>query len=329
MRIMAAMNNRQIPLLCPFCLRIIPARATKCPHQDCAKDLPRLYADDFQHLPLSIVSAVGFSMHGKTVYLAALLYVLDELSLYWPGYFRQALNLRSVEVIEENRKLLLQEGVLPNSTPRNFPEPSIHRLVNIPGLGDRRLLIYDAAGESFQKDYLLKEYAGYVSRSPVALFFVSIPFLVQDQANPANEMDKLLQIYLLGMRELLGDTRKQHLIVVYTWGDMMEDWLSEYPEVISYLNKSELAPNWDMPRYLRQMSSISNLLRTFTQHTIRAGNFYNMAHNQFMSVEYSIVSSLGRPPSGGRLTMELSPRRVIDPLLWVIRKTDSTPSLYG
>lgn len=308
--------------LCPFCLRTIPPRALKCTNTGCEMDLPRLYADDFQQVPLGIVSAVGFSRHGKTVYLAALLHVLDELSQYWPGYYRQALNLSSIDVVESNRKLLLHDGVLPNATPQNFPEPGILRLANMPDLGDRRLLVYDAAGESFQRDYSIKEYAGYVSRSPVALFFISVPLMIQDEGNPAGEMDKLLQIYILGMRALLGNTKKQHLVIVYTWGDMMEELLTEYPDVLRYLNRSELAPGWEMSSYIREMGSISTLLKSFTHRTLKASNFFNMALNNFASVECCMVSSLGRPPTpDGRLTMELSPRRVVDPLLWVITKT--------
>lgn len=315
------MVDKLKPILCPFCLRNVPARSLKCSNIGCERDLPRLYTDDFQQIPLSIVSAVGFSSHGKTVYLATLLHVLDELSQYWRGYYRQALNESSIEFIEANRKLLLKDGKLPNSTPTNFRETSIWRLANVPNLGDRRLLIYDTAGENFQKVYSLKENAGYISRSPVVLFFVSVPFIVQDESDPASEIDKLLQTYILGMRELSSNTKNQHLVIVYTWGDMMEDKLTEYPAVVNYLNKSELAPGWDMPSYLREMASISSLLKQFTYRTLKAGSFHNMAHGNFASVECCMVSSLGRPPAKGRLTMELSPRRVIDPLLWVIQKT--------
>lgn len=317
------MADKPKTMICPFCLSDIPARSVKCSNPGCERTLPRLYTDDFLELPLSIVSAVGFSSHGKTVYLATLLHVLDELSLHWSTYYRQALNESSIELIEANRKLLLRDGILPNSTPKNFPEPSIWRLANIPSLGDRRLLMYDTAGENFHKVNPLIENAGYISHSPVVLFFVSVPLIVQDKIDPKGEIDKLLQFYILGMNELKANTRKQHLVVVYTWGDLMEDNLSEYPDVVKYLNKSELAPGWDMNNYLRQMSSISNQLKQFTYHTLKASNFYNMAHSNFASVEYCIVSSLGRPPSQGRLTIELSPRRVIDPLLWVIQKTGS------
>jgi hypothetical protein len=52
--------------------------------------------------------------------------------------------------------------------------------------------------------------------------------------------------------------------------------------------------------------------------TVRATNFYGMARDNFASVRYCVVSSLGKAPVGNNLSMELSPRRVIDPLLWVI-----------
>lgn len=302
--------------LCPFCLASIPLRIDKCP--ECNAGLPLLYIDDYADLPLSIISAVGFGGHGKSVYLASLIHVLDKISLYWPGFYRQALNQESIEIVMANKNTLLRRQELPKATARNFPIPSIHKLVNTPYLGSRRLLIYDTAGENFLRPRSLIENANYVKRSPVVLFFISLPLIIQEEDHPADEMAKLLQTYILGMRDMGVKKRAQKLVVVYTWGDAMEDLLCDHPELNSYIQKSELEPAWDMPKYLKSLTGVSSQLSIFTQKTMLATNFYEMAKDNFTSVNYTIVSSLGRAPVGSKLSIGLSPRRVIDPLIWVL-----------
>lgn len=302
--------------LCPLCLQSIPLHVTTCP--SCNKPLPKLYTDDYVGLPLSIISAVGFGGHGKTVYLAALMHVLDEISLYWPGFYRQALNQDSITTVIENKNTLLQKKILPRATGVNFPVPSIHRLVNIPLFGSQRLLIYDTAGENFLRDHTLILNAGYVQRSPTVLFFICLPLILREGNSPADEMQRLLQTYIVGMGNMGVKTTRQNLIVTYTWGDELESWLSDYPDLVDYVRRSELQNGWDMSRYLGNLANVSNRLATFTYRTVRATNFYGMARDNFASVRYCVVSALGRAPVGNNLSMELSPRRVIDPLLWVI-----------
>lgn len=302
--------------LCPLCLKIIPLRVTSCP--SCNKPLPKLYTDDYVGLPLSIISAVGFGGHGKTVYLAALMHVLDEISFYWPGFYRQALNQESISTVINNKNTLLKKKILPQATARNFPVPSIHRLVNIPLFGAQRLLIYDTAGENFLSDHSLIENAGYVQRSPTVLFFISLPLILREGDSPVDEMQRLLQTYIIGMRNMGVKTTRQNLIVTYTWGDELESWLGDYPDLVDYVSRSELQNGWDMSCYLENLNDVSNRLATFTHQTVRAANFCGMARDHFASVRYCMVSALGRAPVGNNLSMELSPRRVIDPLLWVL-----------
>jgi hypothetical protein len=42
-------------------------------------------------------------------------------------------------------------------------------------------------------------------------------------------------------------------------------------------------------------------------------------------MSFSIISALGTEPQGARLSVEIVPRRILDPVLWVMEKSFSGP----
>jgi len=46
-----------------------------------------------------------------------------------------------------------------------------------------------------------------------------------------------------------------------------------------------------------------------------------MADKHFKSVTFSMVSALGAQPHGQQLSAPIAPRRVLDPLFWVMEKS--------
>jgi hypothetical protein len=267
--------------------------------------------------PPYIVSLVGFSGHGKTVYLASLLYTLqDRLTRVWPGFYRRGLSQEAVDVLYENLKML-REGTLPESTRRNFPRPNIHELCNLPGKGDRQLLIYDPPGEAFYRDASMQEYASFVSKAKVVLFLISLA----DMAEPvSHEMRHLLEVYTLGMASMKAKKGQQHLVVVYTKADLLLKRFEERPELVSYLRQSEESSIADVKRYRRNLAKISDQLADFTLSDLGAHGFVGHANSEFKSVSFCALSSLGSAPIDGRLDVRMDPHRVIDPLMWVLEK---------
>jgi hypothetical protein len=73
--------------------------------------------------------------------------------------------------------------------------------------------------------------------------------------------------------------------------------------------------------YMKRMHRISELLAEFTVDELRADEFMHLARRYFRSVSFTIVSSLGAKPLGRLLPVEISPRRVLDPLLWMMEKS--------
>lgn len=304
-------------MLCPFCLEKISSNGRKCNH--CNEELPILYINSYRRRrPPYVVSLVGFSGHGKTVYLASLLYTLqDRLTRVWPNFYRRGLSQEAVDILYENLKML-REGTLPESTRRNFPRPSVHELRSIPGEGDRQLLIYDPPGEAFYQDVGMEQYAGFVKKAKVVLFLMSLA----DMDEPvSNEMKQLLDVYTLGMARMEAKTKKQHLVVVYTKADLLLDRLASRSPLIAYMRQSEEATIGDVKQYRRALHYVSDELADFTRCELGAHGFVSHATSEFKSVSYCIMSSLGSAPEEGRLVMSMDPHRVVDPLMWVMEKS--------
>jgi hypothetical protein len=69
------------------------------------------------------------------------------------------------------------------------------------------------------------------------------------------------------------------------------------------------------------MKRNSQLLKDFTAESLNARNFLANARTNFKTVEFCAVSALGSEPVDERLIERITPRRVIDPLLWVLDKS--------
>jgi hypothetical protein len=317
-------------MLCPFCLTNLQPRTATC--TACQRQLPPEYVACHSggwwrnHQP-AIVSVIGFSGHGKTVYLASLYYALQNLvPRAWKDFFRQGLTMKTLQMLYQNLSLL-KRGELPDSTQLVFPEPNIDRLFKIPQFGDRTLLIYDPPGEAFElgEDESLQRFAGFVRHSRCALFLVSLKDMMeefQSEEAVADEMHRLLERYNIGMTQMGARDGLQHLIVVYTKGDLLPSHFNALPDKITkYLEHSEMETLHDIRAYLQGMKQNSRLLHDFSLDTLNASGFLNNARAHFKSVEFCAVSALGSQPIGNKLAERIAPRRVMDPLLWVLEKS--------
>ncbi|MCB0058783.1 MAG: hypothetical protein KDE45_17220 [Caldilineaceae bacterium] len=250
--------------------------------------------------------------------MAALLHAMErDLTAGWPKFYRQALDIESVRTVQQNLALLHQ-GTLPESTRRNFPRPSIHRLADMPGLGTRHLLMYDPPGEAFESDSGIEKYAHFVQRAKVVLFLVSIPDLAVPQDS---ELHRLLETYVLGMTRMKAKTRRQHLVVAYTKADRLKSELSRRPATLEHLNTPTADALRDVKRYREQLRTISDELTSFTVNDLAARSFVRLAKNEFRGVSFCAISALGSPPDDGHLTTTMEPRGVVDPLIWVLEKS--------
>lgn len=317
-------------MLCPFCLCEQEAFEAKRPKNssevqyfcgDCSQLVPASYVRGYRQFPPIVVSAVGFRTHGKTIYLASLFHELyGKISRCWPKFWARALNDESQVRVEENRGYLAA-GDLPPPTPKNnFPIPTIVRINGVPGRKNATLLMYDTGGEDFEQATTLIQYARFVQRSRTVMFLIDL----NESDDPAMKMHDLLTTYLNGMDALQGDTRRQHLVVVFTKADAMSDRLGRrWRDIHDYLFVRDPYALADCSSYTSRMRRISRRLEKFVKHSLEAQHFLSMAKDSFASVSFSIISALGAEPireEGGkaRLAVGATPKRVVDPLLWIM-----------
>jgi len=313
-----------------------------------------MFVEDYRIYPPVVVSAVGFSGHGKTTFLASLFNIMERIASILPRFSTLALDEESLDIVNQNRAMLIQ-GELPASTPKNFPRPTIVRAGMIPRYGKRHLLFYDASGEAFERPTELVQYASFVKHSETVMFLVSL----KDLEEPKTEMSEgakrsvhnLLQVYIQGIRKLGGYPQKQHLVIVYTKADELREWLvpenalegeermpsqigeeglrklkkrpmkTDWSDIWEYLVSDNLEETANLRKYISQMKRISKRLREFTEWELNVHNFLNLSEESFKSIEFSIISALGAKPVGSQLHVSATPRRVIDPLLWMVQKS--------
>lgn len=318
-------------MLCPFCIDDVKFKKEKtggrsiliylCP--TCNEQIPALYAKDYHKYPPVVISAIGFRQHGKTVYFATLFYTLKKLTLArdWPDFFTMGLNEDSLDTVYGNARML-DDGFLPNSTPKNFPRPTMIRAEGIPMQPDCSLLMFDTGGECFEKPTQLVQFAGFVRRAEAAMLLISIA----DLEVPRAGMQQLLNTYIVGLGELGGSTRTQNLIVVFTKADkLVGHFTGKWAELATYLIDGSVEAMAETKSYLARMDEISKLLYDFTEEELHAHEFINAAESNFKSLSFSIISALGTEPDGAELSVEIVPRRILDPVLWVMEKSFDGP----
>jgi hypothetical protein len=150
------------------------------------------------------------------------------------------------------------------------------------------------------------------------MFLISVP----DLEDPSGEIPKLLNTYVVGMRELGARTQDQHLVVVYTKAEEMASRLNGWSDLRTYLVQSSADGLLAQTQgYVQQMHRVSGRLREFTQTELNAEEFLHMADHNFASVTFSIISALGARPQRKQLLVGITPRRVLDPLLWMMEKS--------
>jgi parallel beta-helix repeat protein len=298
--------------LCPYCLRRVASfqksvegknHSQTCP--ECLKIIPALYTHKYDDCPPVVFSLVGRPRHGKTVYLASLLYALDQLRERYPDFYYKPLDSVGMDTL---RTLMhnLREGRLPESQPKMFPRPVILELGGLPRVGGCRLLLYDTGGEIFNDTPNFKEYGEYTVGSRAVVWLVSL----RDLESP-EDLDALLQVYTEGLLEWNVNPRQQMLLVVLTKGDVLKEWEGMPAEVKGFLEGEEEEEGFDP---WQRQEALSQALESWLNPRY---NFPRAARRTFAAVRYCVVSALGHDPQGQTLEVSILPRGVLMPLYWL------------
>lgn len=300
-------------------------QVSQCPV--CKKEIPPIYLNKSQSSPLTVISAVGFSGHGKTVYFSSLFFLFDRiLPVQWKGFHYLPIDPRSLNTVRRNMEIL-NTGELPPPSPQSFPDPTII-LLNFPyQKKEHIIIIYDNGGEVFTSISSSTKYATYIKHSKTMTFFISIKDLEISSEHSKNTVDHearmLLYNYIYGMAQLNAKTKKQDLIIILTKADEMVRMLPGH--LNNYLRDGHKGIE-NIHEYIENLSKVSTDIEKYLVNSLKMDGFISLAKDNFASVRFCLVSSLGAAPNtDGRLPVMIRPLRVMDPILLAIEPSGGTP----
>jgi ABC-type dipeptide/oligopeptide/nickel transport system ATPase component len=306
-------------LRCPYCLqtveKFIRDEKTNVPHcPNCRTDIPKTFLDT-QLLLRTMVGVVGFSGHGKTVYLTSLFSTLKRFSNFWNGYYFRSLDDFTHRIIYEQVPLF-EKGALPESTPANFPNPALVHYHQLPVFDDAFVGYYDTAGEVFNDVTQIARAGFFVAHANTVLFIMSIPDCDEGQLD--DQMSRLLDTYIRAADDRLNTNLRtqQRLVIIFTKADMMHVQLSApLKEWLNKGNAEYYAMN--LSDKLLDLGLTSIRIEEWLRQDLGCTRFPNMARDHFREVRYTIVSAMGVGDKQEE-NEQMNPLRVLDPFLWVL-----------
>jgi hypothetical protein len=158
---------------CPYCLETTTPESYHCANEACKAELPRDFVDSKE--PKTTVGLVGFSGHGKTVYLTSLFYLFKFLRGKVNDYYFLSLDDNTHKIIYEHVPLFEDQSTLPESTPANFPHPSLIRFHKVPYYQDWFLSFYDTAGEVFDRTQTITNQGRFCAHSDNIFLLSALP----------------------------------------------------------------------------------------------------------------------------------------------------------
>ena len=302
--------------LCPRCMRSINEfkkvqRGSEiqffCPA--CSESVPFRYVADYEKVSRIKLSLAGMSGHGKTMFLRGIYSHLNSLGRRWPGFSFAPL---SDDDSRAFANAIGDSGRGAMADPSQLTErPVGFQLKQIPGTGDVHLLFYDISGEAFDSSTKLTKHAFFIPESDVITLVLSVYDI-----SVGHELGFLLARLVDAIRLQGQHTSTKSLIVVLTKGDLLREG-SGLPSIAESFLTNEASGD---PRSLSDLQRLSDELRDWLrEHPDNYWNFVESAEKDFANVRYTIISSLGSDPGTDRSHIQVNPRNVISPVLWLLR----------
>ncbi len=306
-------------LRCPYCLQqaaqFLQDEKTRVPHcPNCQTGIPKAFLDS-QLLLRPMVGVVGFSGHGKTVYLTSLFSSLKRFSNYWGGYYFRSLDDFTHRLIYEQVPLF-EKGALPESTPANFPNPALVHYHQLPEFEDAFVGYYDTAGEVFNDVNRIARAGYFVAHADTVLFILSVPDCAKEDLD--DTMSRLLDTYIRATTDRLDTEikQRQRVVVIFTKADKQDARLNN--DLKEWLSKGT-AEHYAMglSDHLLDLGLNSVKIEEWLRQDLDCTRFANMARDNFKDVRYTIVSATGLEGDEEHSNV-MNPLRVLDPFLWVL-----------
>jgi hypothetical protein len=318
-----------------------PSRKRICPH--CHNELPTLFHEADSH----IISVVGAFQSGKTHYITVLInellqkgYLLD-IQTVPQDVGEDRTQVTSKRYLEKYKKPLFVQNKELEKTQVNAKDfyPLIYQISSgQKDFGKKKalyLVFYDTAGENFEDKEELKKLANYVRNSSGIIFLLDtfqIPHIHRELkrlgvdvpnkivAEPNTVFHSIRQLFeQFGL--LKNISSKSDIPLALTF--------SKIDEVIKHKLYGD---DFDFQEFMFQKDSVYLRSRLYTEaeidevsnemrsllHSWSEGAFVAAVERTFSHTAYFGVSALGSTPEQGLLRQNVTPHRVMDPLLWIL-----------
>ena len=316
-------------LVCPFCLEEVTGSRLERKCSSCQQPIPALYLRDARDLEPMAVQAMGWSSHGKSVFLSALALLLTRMQVVWEDYSWAPGSEETKDAIRDGNRRL-ESGLLPEATTIGIDLPCLIMLRGIERWRGRALVYRDCAGEYFDPLSMPVEKVPFLLKAKTL-------FLIASPTDLAAKRDRTIDMLLHGFLNTLAEhgidpsKDRRRLVVVLTKGDLIQDLpgpLRDYlvkDRVWRTLEEGTPGFRFDEPaidRYLSTMREVDRHLREWIERDAHGRNLVRLATQSGLDLCFSLVSATGGPVREGdsdkRLENRWEPRRVLDPFLWAL-----------
>ncbi|PAD30261.1 TRAFAC clade GTPase domain-containing protein [Paenibacillus sp. 7523-1] len=308
----------------------VVTRRRLCPH--CHNELPVTAGK----APSNIISIIGASQVGKSVYMTSLIHTLQH---YTADHFDAACMPLNAEISRRFRadyeEPLFERGDLLDSTQKEkLQEPFIFQFVfKDEDKAPLTLVFFDVAGEGMVEQDYLGLHGQHIKNSAGILFMVD-PLQIRSirdkiRINLGNEPGEWTPRYdeprdvvltLFGDFIAYQDKAKTNIptAVVLTKSDMLhslKDDEGDYIKSNSNVFRNMVHRDWFN---LTEFENIDGEIRRFIEKVDRP--FKGTMDVYFKDTAYFAVSALGSNPVDMKLQGVVSPIRVDEPFLWLLYK---------
>ncbi len=304
--------------LCPKCHNELPISAGKAPS--------------------NIISIVGASQVGKSVYMTSLIHTLQKMTASNFHAACMPLNAEISRKFRENyEQPLFEQGSLLDSTQKEKrQEPFIFQFIFKDGQQAPLILVFfDVAGEGMvDRDYL-DIYAAHIKNSAGILFLVDplqiktirdkIMINLGDRPGEFTaRYDEPRDVVISLFENFIGYEQQSKTdiptAIVLTKSDMLHSLKDEDGEYIK--SNSNVFQNVVHKEYfnLAEFENINGEIRRFIEKVDRP--FKDALEVYFTNIAYFAVSSLGSNPVNQKVSGVVTPIRVDEPFIWLLHELD-------
>lgn len=310
--------------VCAACRGILSTRA--CPR--CGFEISGTATAETT-LTFSVIGAEG---SGKSNYLSVL---IDRIRSEMGKVYNCSLHPSGGDLTIQQYESQYYQPLFVNkkcitSTEQETVQPLVYTLV-FGGAGDQKgktcnITFYDACGANFDSLSILSDYNRNIYNSQGIIFLVDplqLPGLHLPNAAPARErkpvnpetlLSRTIQLIRGGHMQNVQQKIEIPIAVCLSKMDLFRQQLDPSSS-LRYESRHMRGPELDKPDFHACDMEVQSLLESWSGEEL-----VNQIRTHFLHYGFFAFSALGSPPDGSNNVANLTPHRVCDPFLWLLRQ---------